>query len=170
MSETPSIDTLIPLLKEKIGVIFNADNSDAFESHLEALTNGGTQGMVERVSILFAYWSNINLISEAHDPLQTELTEAISMIQAYKASIVTELGFLCPMLISEAVGKQVQIENPEQFRANIRQKLGEYFEKEKDAINLEKGIHNWALKEATNKRVVKKWDNPFFVQIYFYMT
>ena len=115
MSETPSIDTLIPLLKEKIGVIFNADNSDAFESHLEALTNGGTQGMVERVSILFAYWSNINLISEAHDPLQTELTEAISMIQAYKASIVTELGFLCPMLISEAVGKQVQIENPEQF-------------------------------------------------------
>ena len=115
MSETPSIDTLIPLLKEKIGVIFNTDNSDAFESHLEALTNGGTQGMVERVSILFAYWSNINLISEAHDPLQTELTEAISMIQAYKASIVTELGFLCPMLISEAVGKQVQIENSEQF-------------------------------------------------------
>ena len=115
MSQTPSIDTLIPLLKEKIGVIFNAGNSDAFESHLEALTNAGTQGMVERVSILFAYWSNINLISEAHDPLQAELTEAISMIQAYKASIVTELGFLCPMLISEAVGKQVQIENPEQF-------------------------------------------------------
>ena len=59
-----------------------------------------------------------------------------------------------------------KIENPEQFRINIRQKLGEFFEKEKDAINLEKGIHNWSLKEATNKRVVKKWDNPFFVQIY----
>ena len=115
MLETPSIDTLIPLLKEKIGVIFNADNSDAFESHLEALTQNGTQEMVQRVSILFAYWSNINLISEAHDPLQTELTEAISTLQSYKASIVTELGFLCPMLISEAVGKQVQIESPEQF-------------------------------------------------------
>jgi len=59
-----------------------------------------------------------------------------------------------------------KIENPEQFRANIRQKLCEFFEKDKDAINLEKGVHNWALKEATNKRVVKKWDNPFFVQIY----
>lgn len=59
-----------------------------------------------------------------------------------------------------------KIENPEQFRTNIRQKIGEFFEKEKDAINLEKGVHNWALKEATNKRVVKKWDNPFFVQIY----
>ena len=32
--------------------------------------------------------------------------------------------------------------------------------------NLEKGIHNWALKEATNKKVVKKWDNKLFVQIY----
>lgn len=59
-----------------------------------------------------------------------------------------------------------KIENPEKFRTNIRQKLGEFFEKEKDAINLEKGVHNWALKEATNKKVVKKWDNPFFVQIY----
>ena len=59
-----------------------------------------------------------------------------------------------------------KIENPEQFRINIRQKLCEFFEKETNAINLEKGIHNWTLKEATNKRVVKKWDNPFFVQIY----
>jgi transcription elongation factor S-II len=59
-----------------------------------------------------------------------------------------------------------KIENPEQFRKNVRVKLAVYFEKEKYAINLEKGIHNWALKEATNKKVVKKWDNPFFVQIY----
>jgi len=63
-----------------------------------------------------------------------------------------------------------KIENPETFRINIREKLSEFFEqsenKDKHANNLEKGIHNWALKEATNKRVVKKWDNPFFVQIY----
>ena len=58
-----------------------------------------------------------------------------------------------------------KIENPEQFRSNIREKLGEFFET-KDAINLEKGIHNWCLKEAGNKKVFKKWDNPFFVQIY----
>jgi transcription elongation factor S-II len=57
------------------------------------------------------------------------------------------------------------IENPEQFRGNIRKKLEEFFET-KDAINLEKGIHNWAIKEATNKKVVKKWDNQFFIQIY----
>ena len=62
------------------------------------------------------------------------------------------------------------IENPDLFRDNIRKKLCIFFDKtenkEKHASNLEKGIHNWALKEATNKKVVKKWDNPFFVQIY----
>jgi len=59
-----------------------------------------------------------------------------------------------------------KIETPDIFRTNIRQKLGEFFDNPKHAINLEKGIHNWALKEATNKKVVKKWDDPFFVQIY----
>lgn len=59
------------------------------------------------------------------------------------------------------------IENPDAFRANIRNKLASFFPEEtKYASNLEKGIHNWALKEATNRRVVKKWDNHFFVQIY----
>lgn len=61
---------------------------------------------------------------------------------------------------------QRKIENPEQFRQNIREKLKVFFEKEKDVINLEKGVYNWALKESTNKKVVKKWDNPFFIQIY----
>ena len=59
-----------------------------------------------------------------------------------------------------------KIDNSDKFRENIRQKLCEFFKTEKDATNLEKGIHNWSLKEATNKKVIKKWDNPFFVQIY----
>lgn len=61
-----------------------------------------------------------------------------------------------------------KIENPETFRGNICKKLCDFFEpgSNKHASNLEKGIHNWALKEATSKKVVKKWDNPFFVQIY----
>jgi transcription elongation factor S-II len=62
------------------------------------------------------------------------------------------------------------IENPEIFRANVSAKLNKFFlvagGNEKHGINLEKGIHNWALKEASNRKVVKKWDNPFFVQIY----
>ena len=59
------------------------------------------------------------------------------------------------------------IENPDAFRSNICKKLSSFFsENMKHATNLEKGIYNWALKEATNRKVVKKWDNQFFIQIY----
>lgn len=59
-----------------------------------------------------------------------------------------------------------KIANPEQFRLNIRGKLNEIIENEKHSTNLEKGIFNYALKEAANRKVVKKWDNQYFVQIY----
>jgi DNA-directed RNA polymerase subunit M/transcription elongation factor TFIIS len=59
-----------------------------------------------------------------------------------------------------------KIDNPEQFRINIRQKLCKFFDEESNAINLEKGVYNWCIKESNNKKVIKKWDNPFFVQIY----
>jgi transcription elongation factor S-II len=59
-----------------------------------------------------------------------------------------------------------KIENPDEFRSNVKNHLNKFFNNEKNALNLEKGIHNWALKEATNRKIVKKWDNPYFVQIY----
>ena len=59
-----------------------------------------------------------------------------------------------------------KIENPDNFRSNIRSKLNLILENEKHCLNLEKGIYNYALKESTNRKVLKKWDNPYFVQIY----
>lgn len=59
-----------------------------------------------------------------------------------------------------------KIENSENFRANIRKKLNEKLNNEKAGLNLEKGIFNYALKEAEQRKIVKKWDNKFFVQIY----
>jgi transcription elongation factor S-II len=60
-----------------------------------------------------------------------------------------------------------KIENPDAFRFNIRKKLSSFLaENMNHAENLEKGIYNWALKEATIRKVVKKWDNQFFIQIY----
>jgi len=59
-----------------------------------------------------------------------------------------------------------KIDNPDSFRNNIRGKLEQLLESKKKAINLEKGIYNYALKEANNRKVVKKWDNPYYVQIY----
>ena len=59
-----------------------------------------------------------------------------------------------------------KIQNPDLFRANIRKKLDEILKDEKNTLNLEKGIFNYALKEADQRKVIKKWDNPLFVQIY----
>ena len=59
-----------------------------------------------------------------------------------------------------------KVENPEKFRSNIRLKLDEILHNEKNSINLERGIFNFALSESKNRKVVKKWDNPYFVQIY----
>lgn len=58
------------------------------------------------------------------------------------------------------------IENSDNFRKNIRIKLQEIINCEKDCANLEKGVFNYSLKEADNRKVVKKWDNPYFIQIY----
>jgi DNA-directed RNA polymerase subunit M/transcription elongation factor TFIIS len=59
-----------------------------------------------------------------------------------------------------------EIKNPEQFRINIRSKLNSKINNEKHSTNLEKGIFNYTLKEASNRKIVKKWDNPYFVQLY----
>jgi DNA-directed RNA polymerase subunit M/transcription elongation factor TFIIS len=59
-----------------------------------------------------------------------------------------------------------KIENPELFRSNIKQKLNDILEDEKNSINMEKGIFNYSLKEADRHKIVKKWDNKYFIQIY----
>ena len=59
-----------------------------------------------------------------------------------------------------------KIENADTFRANIRKKLDEILENEKNSTNLEKGIFNYTLKESEHRKIVKKWDNKQFVQIY----
>jgi transcription elongation factor S-II len=58
------------------------------------------------------------------------------------------------------------IENPDKFRKNICEKLNAILQNEKRSRNMEKGVYNYALKESDNRKVVKKWDNPFFIQIY----
>ncbi len=58
------------------------------------------------------------------------------------------------------------VTNPDSFREQIKNYLCKYFQDTKTASNLEKGIYNWTIKQANSKQVVKKWDNPFFVQIY----
>jgi transcription elongation factor S-II len=59
-----------------------------------------------------------------------------------------------------------EIEKPEEFRSNIKQQLNEILQDEKNSNNMEKGVFNYSLKEADRHKIVKKWDNKYFIQIY----
>ena len=59
-----------------------------------------------------------------------------------------------------------KIDNPDLFRSNIKQKLNDILKDEKNSNNMEKGIFNYSLKESDRHKIVKKWDNKHFVQIY----
>jgi hypothetical protein len=58
------------------------------------------------------------------------------------------------------------IEDHETFRKNISNTFTKLVNNDKTRINIEKGIYNYALKEATNNKELRKWNNPYFVQIY----
>ena len=60
----------------------------------------------------------------------------------------------------------LKINNADIFRNNIRKKIDNILHNEKNSLNLEKGIFNYTLKEADRHKIVKKWDNKYFVQIY----
>ena len=62
---------------------------------------------------------------------------------------------------------QMQIKNPDLFREKVcSDVLMPLLENQDNCINLEKGIFNWTVKEATFRKVVKKWDNRYFVDLY----
>ena len=58
------------------------------------------------------------------------------------------------------------IEDPDTFRSKIVEKLNEIVEDNKISKNLEIGIYNYTIKDATLRAVIKKWDNPYFAELY----
>lgn len=59
-----------------------------------------------------------------------------------------------------------EIADPDSFRKNIRNKLHGLMNNENISLNIEKGVYNYSIKEAGIRTVVKKWENPYFVQLY----
>jgi DNA-directed RNA polymerase subunit M/transcription elongation factor TFIIS len=74
-----------------------------------------------------------------------------------------------------------KLQNPEQFRENIRKKISTLLTDKNImqqiadkhsitptvvAINFEKGIFNYTIRECNFKKLVKKWENPTLTQIY----
>lgn len=58
------------------------------------------------------------------------------------------------------------VENPELFRNNLRNKLKFIIKNKKKSINLEIAIYNYCIQESKKKKIVRKWDNKYFVQLY----
>lgn len=57
--------------------------------------------------------------------------------------------------------------NPTHFREKFRAKLAEIYQLSlKDATNMEISVYNYSLQEANVLKIVKKWENRHFVQIY----
>lgn len=52
------------------------------------------------------------------------------------------------------------------FRKNISLKLKDIIKNEKIAMELEYGIYDYATKEANTWKIIIRWDNPNFVQLY----
>jgi DNA-directed RNA polymerase subunit M/transcription elongation factor TFIIS len=59
-----------------------------------------------------------------------------------------------------------RVTDPTAFREGVRNSLCNIVTKPSHAKNIEKGIFNKSLEEATEKNIVKKWENDNFVQIY----
>jgi len=59
-----------------------------------------------------------------------------------------------------------RIPQPTVFRENIREKIAKQIQPVKLATNLERAIYNYAIKEATTRKIIKKWENPYFTQLY----
>tara|TARA_Y100000741_G_scaffold362474_1_gene348315 strand:- start:1454 stop:1960 length:507 start_codon:yes stop_codon:yes gene_type:complete len=58
------------------------------------------------------------------------------------------------------------VDNPNIFRANTVNKINIILDNIKMSNNLEKSIFNSTLQDATNKKIIKKWENQYFVEIY----
>ena len=58
------------------------------------------------------------------------------------------------------------IANSDKFRDNVRGQFDKILHNKKNCLNLEKGIFNYTIKESERCKIVKKWDNKLFVQIY----
>ena len=59
-----------------------------------------------------------------------------------------------------------KVTNPEKFREHISDNLFEIIKNRSIVSNLEKGVYNYSLDAASKKKIVKKWENQYFVQIY----
>ena len=52
------------------------------------------------------------------------------------------------------------------FRNTIKHHIYEIVKNPNTCLNIEKSIYNFTIQKANRKKIIKKWDNPYFVLIY----
>ena len=60
----------------------------------------------------------------------------------------------------------MNIQKPDEFRDNMRLNINKFIKKKSISVNLEKAIFNYSIRQAKKRKIVRKWDNKYFVQIY----
>jgi len=120
MTNKNSLEELLNLLKENVGEVYNQDSIENFESYMEELINSGTKNIASRISLLFAYWSNIEYLFGDKVEASWENMPEIILLKEYKFSITNELALLCPEVISREVGNQYRVETQDQFNLMIQ--------------------------------------------------
>ena len=58
------------------------------------------------------------------------------------------------------------VENPSLFRETIRTILNNKLHNDSTTLIIENGMYNYTIQECTNRKIIKKWNNPFFVELY----
>lgn len=116
MPSKEQINTLIGLLRDNIGPIYSESNVDEFQLHVDKLVDSeNTSDLGSRISLLFAYWSNIHSLAGDEVVVSSEDVAEYTLLKEYKFSIATELALLCPILLEEDVGQPLKIQTQEQF-------------------------------------------------------
>jgi len=60
----------------------------------------------------------------------------------------------------------MQIKNSKKLREKVRNTFNKFIKNKKKSINLEKGIFNYAIRESKKKKIICKWENVKFLQLY----
>jgi DNA-directed RNA polymerase subunit M/transcription elongation factor TFIIS len=58
------------------------------------------------------------------------------------------------------------VENPTLFRTTIVNELNKLVKNDVTSKSIETGIYNFTIEESAIRKIIKKWNNPFFVEIY----
>ena len=58
------------------------------------------------------------------------------------------------------------VKNVTLFRNIIKQHIHKIIKNGNSSLNIEKSIYNFTIQKANRKKIIKKWDNPYFVLIY----